>query len=151
MVTRRVLARKLAAPALAGMALAACSASADAGASEKTVSGASSTIATVDAAQLDARIERGEVRLIDVRTPAEFAEGHIEGAANVPLDLFDPAAFKDEAGKETVLYCRSGRRSAIAADMLAKAWGKPVRHLSGGVLAWEAAELPLAGKKTGCC
>ncbi|MCB2049019.1 MAG: rhodanese-like domain-containing protein [Novosphingobium sp.] len=148
---RRALATKLVAPALAGLALAACSASADTGTGEATASATRSEIATVDAVGLESRIARDEVRLIDVRTPEEYAEGHIEGATNIPLNLFDPAAIKEEAGKETVLYCRSGRRSAIAADMLAKAWGKPVRHLSGGVLAWEAARLPLADRKTGCC
>jgi rhodanese-related sulfurtransferase len=151
MVTRRALARKLAAPVVAGLMLAACSASADTGSDESAISQTAATVETVNAARLESRIARGEVRLIDVRTPEEFAQGHLEGATNLPLNLFDPAAIEDEAGKETVLYCRSGRRSAIAADMLSKTWGKPVRHLSGGVLAWEGADLPLAGKKSDCC
>lgn len=59
-----------------------------------------------------------KVLLLDVRTPQEYAEGHIPGAALIPYDEL-AAKFK-EADKERpiVVYCRSGRRSAIAADTL---------------------------------
>lgn len=58
-------------------------------------------------------------RIVDVRTPQEYAAGHVQGAVNIPFDeisrrageLGDPAA-------PVVLYCRSGRRTAIAADAL---------------------------------
>lgn len=59
-------------------------------------------------------------RLVDVRTPAEFRDGHVDGAVNVPLDQLEARSAeigaKDQA---VVLYCHSGRRSALAARKLA--------------------------------
>lgn len=65
----------------------------------------------------------GEVVVIDVRTPAEFDEGHLEGAVNHNVEdgsLADALASLDPAG-EYIVYCRSGRRSAIAAQQMAEA------------------------------
>ena len=61
--------------------------------------------------------------VIDVRTPQEFASGHVEGAINIPYDTITPklpalaTIGKDE---NILLYCRSGRRSAIAKQSLAE-------------------------------
>lgn len=93
--------------------------------------------------ELAARLKAGNVRLIDVRTDAEVAEGMIPGAEHIPLDQFDPASMDFSDGREVVLYCRSGRRSAIAGEKLSAATGKPAEHLAGGILAWEAAEQPV--------
>jgi len=75
---------------------------------------------------LAARIRQGNIRLIDVRTETEVAEGTIPGAENIPLDRFDPAALDLSDGREVVLYCRSGRRSAIAGERLASVTDGPV-------------------------
>lgn len=93
--------------------------------------------------ELAARMKAGNVRLIDVRTAAEVAEGTIPGAEHIPLDQFDPARLDFSDGREVVLYCRSGRRSALAGEKLAEATGKPAEHLAGGILAWEAAAQPV--------
>lgn len=100
-------------------------------------------VTTIAAGALADRLAAGEVMLIDVRTPEEFAEGRIAGAINVPLDSFDPARLPQAGSREIVLYCRSDRRSGIAADRLAAATGRPAVHLEGGILAWEAAQLPV--------
>jgi rhodanese-related sulfurtransferase len=94
--------------------------------------------------QLAERIKAGNIRLIDVRTAEEVAGGMIPGAEHIPLDTFDPAKLGPDDGREVVLYCRSGRRSAMAGEKLAAATGEPVQHLAGGALAWEAAGLSLA-------
>jgi rhodanese-related sulfurtransferase len=93
--------------------------------------------------ELAAKIAAGNVRLIDVRTDAEFAEGTIPGAEHIALDAFDPAKLDLSDGREVVLYCRSGRRSGIAGEKLAEVTGAPVEHLEGGILAWEAAGQPV--------
>jgi rhodanese-related sulfurtransferase len=93
---------------------------------------------------LAARLAGGNVRLIDVRTDAEVAEGTIPSAEHIALDQFDPAALDLSDGREVVLYCRSGRRSAIAGGKLAAVTGEPVEHLEGGMLAWEEAGQPVA-------
>lgn len=58
--------------------------------------------------------------LLDVRTPGEFAGGHLDGAINIPVDALASRIGELPADKPVVVYCRSGRRSAIAADLLAQ-------------------------------
>ena len=99
---------------------------------------------TLDAGTLAARIARGDVLLIDVRTPEEFSGGRIAGAINIPLDSLNPDALPRQTGKETILYCRSDRRSGLAVLQVAAAGGPALRHLDGGIIAWEAAGLPVA-------
>lgn len=97
----------------------------------------------IGARQLGSMAKRGEAVLIDVRSPEEFAAGHIPGAINLPLETFDPAKVPQETGKQTVLYCRTGRRSEIAAGKLA-AVGDSALHLTGGIIAWEKAGEPVS-------
>lgn len=61
--------------------------------------------------------------VIDVRTPAEFATGHIAGALNIPVEASDFGAriSQLDPGEPYLVYCRSGRRSAIAAETMAEA------------------------------
>lgn len=104
---------------------------------------APATAVTLSPEELAAKLKAGNVRLIDVRTDAEVAEGTIPGAEHISLDQFDPAKLDLSDGREVVLYCRSGRRSAIAAERLAAATGKPAEHLEGGITAWQAAGQPV--------
>lgn len=82
--------------------------------------------------------EHKKVQLIDVRTPGEFAEGTIEGAKNI--DFYD-ATFKDQISKldknvPTLIFCRSGGRSAKALEMFKAAGFSTVLELEGGYLNW---------------
>ncbi|MDJ0642127.1 MAG: rhodanese-like domain-containing protein [Erythrobacter sp.] len=90
--------------------------------------------------QLKSMLAKGNVRLIDVRTPEEVAEGMIPNAEHIAMDDFDPSAIDLSDGREVVLYCRSGRRSRIVGEKLAVRTGQPARHLSGGIIAWNDAE-----------
>ena len=84
--------------------------------------------------------------LVDVRTPAEYKEGHLKGAINI--DVKDSINFMKKAleilpkDKTVMVYCRSGKRSAMAAGKLA-AEGYFVFNLEGGYIAWTE-----AGKET---
>ncbi len=84
----------------------------------------------------------GDVTLIDVREPNEFAAEHIAGAVNHPLSNFDPATAAPIAGKTVVLQCAGGKRSAMALDRCATAKAAIDTHLGGGLAAWKAAGLP---------
>ena len=95
--------------------------------------------AVIDLSPEELRARLGTVRLIDVRTDEEVAEGMIPGAEHVALGKFDPAALDLSPDETVVLYCRSGRRSEKAAHMLAAESGQPSRHLAGGILAWRKA------------
>ena len=94
--------------------------------------------------ELKTALDGGKVPvLIDVRTPEEFAGGHVPGAKNVPLDqlagrmgeLGDPAAC------EVYVICQSGGRSARASQSLAAAGRRPV-NVQGGTGAWKGAGYP---------
>lgn len=84
-------------------------------------------------------------RLIDVRTPGEFAAGHIEGAYNVPLDLLREhrEELRHHLDETVVLICRSGGRAAQAEQALVEAGLPNLRVLAGGMVAWEAAGAPV--------
>ena len=93
---------------------------------------------TIEVAQFKEAIKDPGIILVDVRTPAEYAEGHIEGALNIDVkdSLFlQNAADALPAGSSVAVYCRSGRRSADAAGKL-EAQGYDVIDLEGGFLAW---------------
>ena len=82
------------------------------------------------------------VVILDVRTLAEYQEGHIKGAIliDVKTDSFMVAAREQLPKEKTIaVYCRSGRRSATAAEMLA-AEGYLMVNLDGGILAWRKAD-----------
>ena len=131
--------RPLLAIALLAVPLGACERAGPAAEREKPAQGDVGLIAATD---LAARMEAGEIALIDVRTPEEFAEGHIAGAVNIPLDTFDADDYRAADGREPVLYCRSDRRSGEAAQKVAMT-GRDAIHLDGGILAWEDAGLPV--------
>ena len=81
--------------------------------------------------------------VIDVRTPAEFAEVHVPQARNVPLDELKPGSLQIQKGQPVYLLCRSGQRATKAADKFAKeGFSQPV-VVEGGTLAWIEANLPV--------
>ena len=102
----------LALVALAALFLAAC------GGSD---GGSGQAVRTVDAAKAVEMLDKRVV--IDVRTPAEFAAGHVAGAQNIDVEAGDFATRIASLDKDAsyLLYCRTGRRSAIAAAEMAKA------------------------------
>lgn len=112
------------------------------GGSGKAAAATAHKVEPISPARLSARIAMGEIQLIDVRTAKEFAQGHIAGAINVPVESFDPKLLPVAPGKETVLYCRSGRRSGLAGEMMLRGGADQARHLVGGIDAWRAAGLP---------
>ncbi len=111
------------------------------------VQAARTRIREIGAAELPAWREQGSV-LVDVREPAEYGTGHIEGAINIPRGVLefeirasaeldnvtDPAlAVRD---RPLVLYCRSGGRAALAAESLGRMGFTRVVSLAGGIGAW---------------
>jgi rhodanese-related sulfurtransferase len=105
----------------------------------------------IQANQLNTALQSGKrTALIDVRTPAEHGEIHIEGSQLMPLDRLDPAAVKAVAAQaeQCVIICRSGKRAEQAYQKLAAAGCENIAVLDGGVTAWESAGFPVnRGKK----
>lgn len=74
-----------------------------------------------------------KISLIDVRTPGEFAEGHIQGAVNIPLDDLRESLDRIPADKPIVLYCGVGLRGYLASNILRQRGYSDVRNLIGGI------------------
>lgn len=89
--------------------------------------------AQVSSAEAHQLVRQGAT-LVDVRTPEEFAGGHLDGARNVPLDALTARVTELPRDRAVVVYCRSGARSARAAAVLRGA-GHDVRDL-GPMSAW---------------
>src|ERR1700742_4874290 len=90
-------------------------------------------------------IEGGDVVLIDTREPHEYQEAHLEGGKLVPPGLLGDeieAAAPDKSAR-TILYCRSGNRSALAAAQMEALGYTDVASMEGGILAWQEQGLPV--------
>ena len=104
-------------------------------------------IKSVDADEFEKTIPRDGVQLLDVRTEAEFNEGHIasDKVKNIDYrqpDFIEQADGELDKGRPVAVYCRSGRRSMDAARLLAKR-GFEVINLEGGILEWQERGKPV--------
>jgi rhodanese-related sulfurtransferase len=105
-----------------------------------------STISVDDAAAL-ATDPPADMVVLDVRTPEEFAEGHLDGA--VLVDFYD-ADFADQLAAldpevPYLVYCQSGNRSGQTLSMMEQIGFESAVDVDGGIVAWSAAGLPVAG------
>jgi rhodanese-related sulfurtransferase len=103
---------------------------------------AAEPLSTVSVHDMRAALLEGAL-VLDVREPFEYAEGHVEGTTLVPLATV--AARASEFAKDAPVYvfCRSGNRSLTAARELVAAGFSDVRNVDGGIIAWNAARLPI--------
>ncbi len=97
---------------------------------------------TIAPFSLNTLLSQQSVTLVDVREPTEHAGEKIPGSILMPLSKFDPNRIPFDGNKTTVLYCRTGSRSAQAAQKLFAAGMNEVTHLEGGLLAWAQAGYP---------
>ena len=82
--------------------------------------------------------------VVDVRTAAEHAGGHVPGSLNIPLTHLQERIAEIPPGRSVVVHCEGGYRSAIAASLLQHLGRSDARDLVGGFKAWLAAKLPTA-------
>ncbi len=103
---------------------------------------AQGSVTTLSVEEFAKVIARKNVRLIDVRTPGEYADGHLQGAENI--DVKNPNFAEQSKGVKGAIavYCAKGVRSLNAANQLA-AKGCTVYNLSGGIVAWRQAGKPV--------
>lgn len=87
--------------------------------------------------------EDKEFRLIDVRSVNEFAQGMIPRGEQLPLHLLPLRADELDRGRDIVLYCRSGARSAQACAFLSERGFSSVYNLRGGIMDWARQGLPI--------
>lgn len=95
---------------------------------------------TISVAEFDRKLKTTKhPQLIDVRTPEEYASGHLAGAVNINVD--DSACIvqfgKLNRGKAVFIYCLAGKRSEKAADILQKIGFKEIYNMKGGITEWQ--------------
>ncbi|MDB6112128.1 MAG: rhodanese-like protein [Pedosphaera sp.] len=104
-----------------------------------------STSQLIDVTEAEKLIASKKVVILDVRTPAEFADGHLAGATN--LDFRDPEfqakLAKLDKSQPYLVHCAIGGRSAKASKVMTKLDFKSVYDLKGGLEAWKKAEKPV--------
>ncbi|MAR91358.1 MAG: rhodanese-like domain-containing protein [Pseudomonadota bacterium] len=90
-------------------------------------------------------LRQGLITAIDVRTPEEYSQGHVPGAINVPHDRIQQQLDKIEHLKHQpiLIYCRSGRRAALAEATLSQLGFETIYHLQGDMNAWKKNRLPV--------
>jgi len=83
--------------------------------------------------------------ILDVRTPEEFADGHIENAINLDYysETFQDELDKLDKKKTYLIYCRSGKRSSNALNIAGELEFREAYNMLGGILEWQAEGLPL--------
>lgn len=98
-------------------------------------SGGTYTDVTVDEAK--ELIDSGEVQVLDVRTPDEFAAGHIPGAKLVPLQVIESILSELDQDQKYLVVCRSGNRSTQASGILVENGFKNIYNMTGGMNGWK--------------
>ncbi|WP_341328750.1 rhodanese-like domain-containing protein [Methylotuvimicrobium sp. KM2] len=110
---------------------------------------AKSQIHEIEVLNVKSLLDEG-YQVLDVREPAEFMSGTIEGALNIPRGILEAAADRQYAGrreelmdrdKKWLLLCASSGRSAMAAAVMQQMGFKNIRNINGGITAWKEAEL----------
>ena len=147
-ITRRLVAAAIA----AALTLTACGGGGDAEPVAEAVAesaaesaGDSPSFGLATAERAAALADDPSITVIDVRTPEEYDEGHIEGATLIDFysDTFVDEIATLDRDQEYLIYCRSGNRSGQAFAIMADLGFTAVHDLDGGVIAWDAAGLDL--------
>ncbi len=124
---------------------------------ERPLTGALSDVTTsqsMKAQDLLTRLESAEGPVVlDVRSPEEYADGHVPGAINVPYDQIGARLDSLDAYRDRgfVVYCRTGRRAGIAETVLIEAGFERVWDLEGHMVSWMEQDLPLSVTTADCC
>ncbi len=105
----------------------------------------SGTATSLSPADFQGLTQEPGVVVLDVRTPAEFASGHLANAVNVDVEspTFGQQLSQLDSGATYAVYCRSGNRSKVALQQMSDAGFSKAQDLDGGIVAWQAQGLPV--------
>lgn len=113
---------------------------------------AKAQIQEIEVSEVSALLNEG-YQVLDVREPAEFISGTIEGALNIPRGTIEAVADRQYPGrrdelmdrdKRWLLLCASSGRSAMAAAVMQQMGFKNIKNINGGITAWKSVELPIS-------
>ena len=102
-------------------------------------------VQVLEVSKYEKKMTQPEVQLVDVRTPEEFSEGHLENAINIDVtaDDFDAKVVGLDKEKPVMVYCKSGGRSAKASAKLKELGFKTITDLEGGITNWKSENKPV--------
>ena len=105
----------------------------------------SSTAMDLSVSEFSSKVTEAGIITLDVRTPSEFNEGHIEGASLIDFQSgnFENEIASLDKNQTYAIYCRSGNRSGEAVKVMTEAGFTKIYNLDGGVIDWASAGLPL--------
>lgn len=105
------------------------------------------TLIPIDPQTLASRLKTGDIRLVDIREPDEFAREHIAQAVSVPLSRLEAARLELRSDVQVAFTCGTGMRTGSHCERLAAHVGEPAYVLQGGLDAWKRAGLPVAADR----
>ncbi len=110
-----------------------------------TTISAQTPVIKLEPSEFKKKIEGKTVQIIDIRTPPEFAKGHIENAQNI--DYYSTTFYNDmdkfDKKQALYIYCRSGNRTLLATSELQKLGFTVIYELKSGINGWQSANLPI--------
>ena len=106
---------------------------------QQSSSNKDAVVTSVNTADFKKLVDAKEGVLLDVRTPQEYSDGHIPGSINIDFhgENFKAELEKLDKSKTYDVYCRSGKRSASAAEVMEEMGFKKVVNLAGGIIGWQ--------------
>ncbi len=104
----------------------------------------------MDASEFEDKISKPDVILLDVRTVPEFDQSHIPAAINLDIleDDFISLVSELDKSKSYAIYCRSGKRSVDACEVMAEIGFKSVYNLNGGIIEWVEASKTITSQQS---
>lgn len=102
-------------------------------------------VQVLEVSKYETKLKQPNVQLLDVRTPEEFSEGHLENAINIDVTAadFDAKVASLDKEKPVMVYCKSGGRSAKASARLKELGFKTISDLEGGITNWKSDNKPV--------
>ena len=97
----------------------------------------------IDSPQAKAMIDKGGVFLLDVRSPEEYRQGHLQGAVLIPVDRVAGRLDEIPRNKTILVYCAVGSRSSSAASLLTEKGYREVYNMKEGIVGWYRRGLPI--------
>lgn len=102
-------------------------------------------VQVLEVSKYQTKLKQPNVQLLDVRTPEEFSEGHLDNAINIDVTAadFDAKVASLDKEKPVMVYCKSGGRSAKASARLKELGFKTISDLEGGITNWKSENKPV--------
>lgn len=105
--------------------------------------GSGPKVPEIDVREAHRRMTEDNALLLDVREADELKEAAVPGALHIPLGLLNQKGSTLPKDRDLLVFCRSGQRSALATDMLQKNGYSRAVNVTGGIIAWHQAQLPI--------